>query len=157
MPNEFLTYTDTKVETRHPIRLYYRYIDKVHIMFRFIHRNCSYTSDSEVTGRPEVHRDGSNTDALRVEIDQKNAQIDAIRARLQKMERNAMQKCFVYGIVVFSCRFSSRNCSFRFVRSKMAANCMQCNGSTFLQCNGSTSLQCNARTCLYASMCNGIN
>ncbi|GER42713.1 pre-mRNA-processing-splicing factor 8 [Striga asiatica] len=29
MPNEFITYHDTRVETRHPIRLYSRYIDKV--------------------------------------------------------------------------------------------------------------------------------
>lgn len=29
MPNEFLTYRDTRTETRHPIRLYTRYINKV--------------------------------------------------------------------------------------------------------------------------------
>ena len=29
VPNEFLTFRDTKVETRHPIRLYSRYIHKV--------------------------------------------------------------------------------------------------------------------------------
>ncbi|ESQ55973.1 hypothetical protein EUTSA_v10024184mg [Eutrema salsugineum] len=39
-PNEFLTYWDTKVETRHPIRLYSRYIDKVHIMFKFTHEEA---------------------------------------------------------------------------------------------------------------------
>uniref|UniRef100_A0A804JX53 Uncharacterized protein n=1 Tax=Musa acuminata subsp. malaccensis TaxID=214687 RepID=A0A804JX53_MUSAM len=35
MPNEFITYADTRVETRHPIRLYSRYIDRVHMLFRF--------------------------------------------------------------------------------------------------------------------------
>ncbi|XP_023634422.1 pre-mRNA-processing-splicing factor 8A isoform X2 [Capsella rubella] len=40
MPNEFMTYWDTKVETRHPIRLYSRYIDKVHIMFKFSHEEA---------------------------------------------------------------------------------------------------------------------
>ncbi|KAJ0236470.1 PROCN domain-containing protein [Hirschfeldia incana] len=35
MPNELMTYWDTRVETHHPIRLYSRYIDKVHILFKF--------------------------------------------------------------------------------------------------------------------------
>ena len=34
-PNEFLTYRDARTEARHPIRLYSRYVDKVHILFRF--------------------------------------------------------------------------------------------------------------------------
>lgn len=29
MPNEFLTFRDVRSETRHPIRLYQRYINKV--------------------------------------------------------------------------------------------------------------------------------
>ncbi|XP_019086272.1 PREDICTED: pre-mRNA-processing-splicing factor 8A-like [Camelina sativa] len=39
-PNEFMTYWDTKVETRHLIRLYSRYIDKVHRMFKFSHEEA---------------------------------------------------------------------------------------------------------------------
>ncbi|RKP27577.1 PRP8 pre-mRNA processing factor 8 [Syncephalis pseudoplumigaleata] len=35
MPNEFLQFRDTATETRHPIRLYQRYIDRIHIFFRF--------------------------------------------------------------------------------------------------------------------------
>ena len=35
MPNNFLQYRDTATESRHPIRLYSRYIDRIHIMFRF--------------------------------------------------------------------------------------------------------------------------
>jgi pre-mRNA-processing factor 8 len=35
MPNNFLQYRDSVMETRHPIRLYSRYIDKLHILFRF--------------------------------------------------------------------------------------------------------------------------
>nr|CAG8489846.1 2781_t:CDS:10 [Entrophospora candida] len=35
MPNDFLQYRDVATETRHPIRLYCRYIDKIHIFFRF--------------------------------------------------------------------------------------------------------------------------
>ncbi len=35
MPNEFLSFRDTRTETRHPIRLYSRNIDKVHMLLRF--------------------------------------------------------------------------------------------------------------------------
>ncbi|KAK1441956.1 pre-mRNA splicing factor prp8 [Babesia gibsoni] len=35
MPNDFLCFTDTETETRHPIRLYCRYIDKIFILFKF--------------------------------------------------------------------------------------------------------------------------
>ncbi|KAI9573652.1 NUC071 domain-containing protein [Boletus coccyginus] len=35
MPNNFLQYRDSATETRHPIRLYSRYIDRLHILFRF--------------------------------------------------------------------------------------------------------------------------
>lgn len=34
MPNDFLTFQDTAVEISHPIRLYCRYVDKIHIFFR---------------------------------------------------------------------------------------------------------------------------
>lgn len=35
MPNGFLQFRDVATETRHPIRLYSRYIDRIHIMLRF--------------------------------------------------------------------------------------------------------------------------
>merc|ERR1719353_1508522 len=34
LPNDFATFRDEATETRHPIRLYSRFIDKVHILFR---------------------------------------------------------------------------------------------------------------------------
>lgn len=34
-PNEFLSFRDTATETRHPIRLYTRYIDKIFMLLRF--------------------------------------------------------------------------------------------------------------------------
>ena len=34
MPNDFLTFQDVQTETQHPIRLYSRYIDKMHVFFR---------------------------------------------------------------------------------------------------------------------------
>lgn len=35
MPNGFLQFKDTPTETKHPIRLYTRFVDRIHIMFRF--------------------------------------------------------------------------------------------------------------------------
>ena len=35
MPNDFLTYQDVETEACHPIRLYSRYVDRIHIFFRF--------------------------------------------------------------------------------------------------------------------------
>ena len=45
MPNDFLTYQDVDTEASHPIRLYSRYVDRVHIFFRsedslFLHVVC---------------------------------------------------------------------------------------------------------------------
>jgi hypothetical protein len=34
MPNEFLSFRDARVEQRHPIRLYSRYIDRIHVLFK---------------------------------------------------------------------------------------------------------------------------
>ncbi|KAJ3496918.1 hypothetical protein NMY22_g19752 [Coprinellus aureogranulatus] len=34
-PNNFLQYRDSATETRHPVRLYSRYVDRLHILFRF--------------------------------------------------------------------------------------------------------------------------
>ena len=36
LPNDFLTYQDVDTETVHPIRLYSRYIDRVHVFFRLV-------------------------------------------------------------------------------------------------------------------------
>lgn len=35
MPNDFLTFQDAVTETAHPIRLYCRYVDRIHLFFRF--------------------------------------------------------------------------------------------------------------------------
>ena len=34
-PNNFLQYKDTATETRHPVRLYSRYVDRIHMLFKF--------------------------------------------------------------------------------------------------------------------------
>ena len=35
LPNNFLTFQSVETEQAHPIRLYSRYIDRVHMVFRF--------------------------------------------------------------------------------------------------------------------------
>lgn len=34
MPNDFLTFQDAPTEGSHPIRLYSRYVDRIHMFFR---------------------------------------------------------------------------------------------------------------------------
>jgi pre-mRNA-processing factor 8 len=36
MPNDFLTFQDVPTEIAHPVRLYCRYIDRVHIFLRYL-------------------------------------------------------------------------------------------------------------------------
>ncbi|KFK42401.1 hypothetical protein AALP_AA2G251900 [Arabis alpina] len=57
MPNEFMTFWDTKVETRHPIRLYSRYIDKVHIMFKFTHEEARDLIQRYLTEHPDPNNE----------------------------------------------------------------------------------------------------
>ncbi|KAL8155657.1 hypothetical protein AgCh_000888 [Apium graveolens] len=57
MPNEFITYCDSKVETRHPIRLYSRYIDKVHILFRFTHEEARDLIQRYLTEHPDPNNE----------------------------------------------------------------------------------------------------
>ncbi|KAL0906456.1 hypothetical protein M5K25_024951 [Dendrobium thyrsiflorum] len=57
MPNEFITYSDIKIETRHPIRLYSRYIDKVHILFRFTHEEARDLIQRYLTEHPDPNNE----------------------------------------------------------------------------------------------------
>lgn len=36
LPNDFLSFQDRQTETAHPIRLYCRYVDRIHIYFRLV-------------------------------------------------------------------------------------------------------------------------
>ena len=36
IPNDFLTFQDVETESSHPIRLYSRYVDRIHIFFRLV-------------------------------------------------------------------------------------------------------------------------
>ncbi|KAJ0680785.1 putative ribonuclease H-like superfamily, PROCN domain, RNA recognition motif, spliceosomal PrP8 [Helianthus annuus] len=57
IPNEFFTFQDTKVETRHPIRLYSRYIDKVHILFCFTHEEARDLIQCYLTEHPDPNNE----------------------------------------------------------------------------------------------------
>ena len=47
IPNEFLSFRDTKTETRHPIRLYSRYINKV-LLPPLLLTNCASLANNSV-------------------------------------------------------------------------------------------------------------
>lgn len=52
-PNSFLQFKDVETETANPIRLYCRYLDKVHIFFRFDHEDASALVDDYLASSPE--------------------------------------------------------------------------------------------------------
>eukprot|EP00455_Lapot_gusevi_P014731 TRINITY_DN173_c0_g1_i12.p1 TRINITY_DN173_c0_g1~~TRINITY_DN173_c0_g1_i12.p1 ORF type:complete len:1609 (+),score=412.81 TRINITY_DN173_c0_g1_i12:359-4828(+) len=53
VPNEFLTFKETSVEVRHPIRLYVRYIDKIYTVFRFAHEDAKELIQRYLTENPD--------------------------------------------------------------------------------------------------------
>jgi hypothetical protein len=59
----------------------------------------------EATGRLAIQHEArsaaSTVAALRAEIVLKNAQMDAMRARLERMERNTMYSYHAYGSIIF--------------------------------------------------------
>jgi len=59
MPNDFLTFRDVKVETAHPIRLYTRYIDRVHILFRFQKEQARELIQRYLTENPDPNNENT--------------------------------------------------------------------------------------------------
>ena len=57
MPNEFINYRDVRTETRHPIRLYSRYIDKLHILFRFTAEEAKDLIQRYLTEHPDPNNE----------------------------------------------------------------------------------------------------
>ena len=57
MPNEFISYRDVRTETRHPIRLYSRYIDKLHILFRFTVEEAKDLIQRYLTEHPDPNNE----------------------------------------------------------------------------------------------------
>ncbi|KAG0596813.1 hypothetical protein M758_UG286600 [Ceratodon purpureus] len=57
MPNGFITSWDVKVETCHPICMYSRYIDKVHILFHFTNEEVRDLILQYLTEQPDPHNE----------------------------------------------------------------------------------------------------
>ncbi|CAA0831443.1 Pre-mRNA-processing-splicing factor [Striga hermonthica] len=88
MTNEFITYHDTSVETRHPIRLYSRYIDKVHILFRFTHEEARDIIQRYLTKHPDPNNENM------VGYNNKKCWPRADRMRLMKHDVNLGSSVF---------------------------------------------------------------
>ena len=57
MPNDFLTFQDVQTETSHPIRLYSRYIDRVHMFFRFTAEEARDLIQRYLTEHPDPNNE----------------------------------------------------------------------------------------------------
>ena len=65
VPNDFLQYKDVETETRHPIRLYSRNIDRVHILFRFTAEEARDLIQRYLTEQPDPNGENILTMAAR--------------------------------------------------------------------------------------------
>ena len=57
VPNDFLSFKDTPAETRHPIRLYCRYVDKLHILLRLSADECKDLIQRYLTEHPDPNNE----------------------------------------------------------------------------------------------------
>eukprot|EP00124_Ichthyophonus_hoferi_P001223 Ihof_evm3s59 gene=Ihof_evmTU3s59 len=57
MPNDFLSFQDVETETKHPIRLYSRYIDRVHVFLRFDAEECRDLIQKYLTEHPDPNNE----------------------------------------------------------------------------------------------------
>ena len=87
-PNDFLTFQDTQTEVRHPIRLYSRYIDRVHILFRFTADEARELIQRYLTEQPDP-----NNEAL-VGYNNKKCWPRDARMRLMKHDVHLGRACF---------------------------------------------------------------
>ncbi|KAJ8927951.1 hypothetical protein NQ314_019584 [Rhamnusium bicolor] len=57
MPNDFLTFQDIQSETCHPIRLYCRYVDRIHMFFRFSAEEAKDLIQRYLTEHPDPNNE----------------------------------------------------------------------------------------------------
>ncbi|KAG5896054.1 hypothetical protein JTB14_011049 [Gonioctena quinquepunctata] len=57
MPNDFLTFQDVQSETCHPIRLYCRYVDRIHMFFRFSAEEAKDLIQRYLTEHPDPNNE----------------------------------------------------------------------------------------------------
>lgn len=58
-PNRFLTYTDLATETKHPVRLYCRYVDRLHVLLRFTHEEAKELIQRYLTEHPDPNNENT--------------------------------------------------------------------------------------------------
>lgn len=56
-PNEFLTFKDVQTESKHPIRLFMRYIDRIYMVFRFSHDEAKDLIQKFLTEHPDPNNE----------------------------------------------------------------------------------------------------
>eukprot|EP01062_Namystynia_karyoxenos_P058492 TRINITY_DN50017_c0_g1_i1.p1 TRINITY_DN50017_c0_g1~~TRINITY_DN50017_c0_g1_i1.p1 ORF type:complete len:2366 (+),score=967.90 TRINITY_DN50017_c0_g1_i1:106-7098(+) len=56
-PNDFLCYRDPAIEVKHPVRLYHRYIDRFHIVFKFTHEEARDLIHRFLTEHPDPNNE----------------------------------------------------------------------------------------------------
>eukprot|EP00497_Spongosphaera_streptacantha_P005692 TRINITY_DN73_c0_g3_i7.p1 TRINITY_DN73_c0_g3~~TRINITY_DN73_c0_g3_i7.p1 ORF type:complete len:1335 (-),score=191.34 TRINITY_DN73_c0_g3_i7:113-4117(-) len=56
-PNDWLTFPDKKTETKHPIRLYCRYIDRIHVLFKFTRDEAKELIQRYLTENPDPNNE----------------------------------------------------------------------------------------------------
>eukprot|EP01103_Thecamoeba_quadrilineata_P007750 TRINITY_DN17584_c0_g1_i1.p1 TRINITY_DN17584_c0_g1~~TRINITY_DN17584_c0_g1_i1.p1 ORF type:complete len:2354 (+),score=376.42 TRINITY_DN17584_c0_g1_i1:360-7064(+) len=57
MPNDFLNIRDVKVEVKHPLRLYSRYIERLHLLYRFTHEEAKELIQRYLTEHPDPNNE----------------------------------------------------------------------------------------------------
>jgi len=57
LPNQFLTFTDQATEQASPIRLYCRYVDRFHMLFRFTHEEARDLLQRFLTEHPDPNNE----------------------------------------------------------------------------------------------------
>ena len=57
MPNEFMSFQDQDTETRHPVRLYCRYIDRFYMIFRFTEQESRDLIQRFLTENPDPNNE----------------------------------------------------------------------------------------------------
>lgn len=57
IPNDFLTFQDQQTETKHPIRLYCRYVDKFYMVFRFEEEDAKDLIQRYLTEHPDPNNE----------------------------------------------------------------------------------------------------
>eukprot|EP00668_Euglena_longa_P001742 GGOE01002052.1.p1 GENE.GGOE01002052.1~~GGOE01002052.1.p1 ORF type:complete len:2392 (-),score=761.77 GGOE01002052.1:208-7383(-) len=57
VPNDFLCYRDVNVEIKHPIRLYHRYIDRIHMLLKFTHEESKDLIHRFLTEHPDPNNE----------------------------------------------------------------------------------------------------